>query len=207
MKTIWMATATGMLLSSAAIAQTSPAPVPATQAKTGDTAMPAAGPREQIKADLQKAGFTDITMMPGSFLIQAKNKSGDPVTMMIRPNSLTEVVDLGSATSAKAGTAGDMFTALPAGERMSSKMVGLDVYNSANQDIGTIKDVAYDGSTIKAYIVGVGGFLGMGDHYVAVNPSSVHITWDASSKTWHAAMDTTAAQLKAAPEFKYPSQT
>jgi hypothetical protein len=235
MKTIWIATATGMLVSSAAMAQTAvtPAPLaaPATQAQThaSDMEMSGGNLRQKVKIELQQAGFTDVTMMPDSYLVQAKDKSGSPVMMMIKPNSVTELVDLGAAApshsgtaggtvatvpAARAGAAGDQmgtagrtFTTVPADERLSSKMVGLDVYNNANQDIGTIKDVAYDGSAIKAYIVGVGGFLGMDDHYVAVNPSSVHITYDANSKTWHAAMNTTADQLKAAPEFKYPSQT
>jgi hypothetical protein len=169
-------------------------------------AMPGGNLRQKVKIDLEQAGFTDVTMMPDSYLVQAKDKSGNPAIMMIKPDSVSELVELGAAAPNHSGTAGGKFAAIPPDDRMSSKMVGLDVYNSAKQDIGTIKDIAYNGSAIQAYIVGVGGFLGMGDHYVAVNPSSVHITYDASSKTWHAAMNTTADELKAAPEFKYPKQ-
>ncbi len=79
------------------------------------------------------------------------------------------------------------------------------MHNNTNQDIGTIKDVAYSGTGVKASIVGVGGFLGMGDHYLAVSPSAIHVIYDTNAKTWHATMNTTADQLKAAPEFKYPS--
>lgn len=89
---------------------------------------------------------------------------------------MTEIVDLGAVTSTKGGAAAGMFTAVPTGERIGSLTVGLNVYNDAKQDIGKIKDVAYQGSTVKAYIVEVGGFLGLGDHYVAVSPSSMHIT-------------------------------
>lgn len=99
----------------------------------------------------------------------------------------------------------DMFTVIPAQEQLSSKVVGLDVYNSANKDIGKIKDIAFDQSGVKAYIVAVGGFLGMGDHYVAVNPSAVTINYDSSARKWHAAMNTDVDQLKAAPEYKYSS--
>jgi hypothetical protein len=45
----------------------------------------------------------------------------------------------------------------------------------------------------------------MGDHYVAVRPSSVKLTYDAEAKKWHAEMDANADQLKAAPEYKYAS--
>ena len=87
---------------------------------------------------------------------------------------------------------------------MSSKVVGLDVYNDNKQDIGQIKDIALNqqGQT-QAYILSVGGFLGMGEHYVAVNPSTVKVTYNDSEKKWHAAMNATSDQLKAAPEFKY----
>ena len=88
---------------------------------------------------------------------------------------------------------------------MSSKIVGLDVYNKTNQDIGTIKDIAFNSNGVRAYIVGVGGFLGLGDHYVAVRPSALQVSYNAAEKKWHAAMDTNADQLKKAPEYKYPT--
>jgi hypothetical protein len=107
--------------------------------------------------------------------------------------------------SGTAMDSGAMFTSVPPQEELSSKVVGLEVYNNANQDVGKIKDIAYDQSGVKAYIVAVGGFLGMGDHYVAVQPSAVQLSWDSSAKKWHAAMNADANQLKAAPEYKYSS--
>ena len=56
---------------------------------------------------------------------------------------------------------------------------------------------------MKGYILSVGGFLGMGTHYVAVDPGAVNITYDANQKTWRAAMNATKDELKSAPEFKY----
>ena len=55
------------------------------------------------------------------------------------------------------------------GEWRASKLAGVDVYNEANEKIGDINDVILDksGKTEKV-ILGVGGFLGMGEHYVAV---------------------------------------
>jgi hypothetical protein len=43
----------------------------------------------------------------------------------------------------------------------------------------------------------------MGEHYVAVNPSAVKVSHNGSDKKWHASMNASADQLKAAPEFKY----
>jgi len=100
-----------------------------------------------------------------------------------------------------------MFTTVSPDERLSSDIIGLDVYNDANQDIGKIKDIAYSGGTVTAYILSVGGFFGVGDRYVAVAPAGLNIAYDATARKWHANMDTTADQLMSAPAFSYPSKT
>jgi sporulation protein YlmC with PRC-barrel domain len=51
----------------------------------------------------------------------------------------------------------------------SSKMVGLSVYNDNNESIGSVYELLADKSgNIKAVVIGVGGFLGVGEHLVAV---------------------------------------
>src|SRR5207248_11596275 len=55
------------------------------------------------------------------------------------------------------------------GDWRTSKVVGLSVYNSKDENIGAISDLLMDKSgNIKAAVVGVGGFLGMGEHLVAI---------------------------------------
>ena len=50
-----------------------------------------------------------------------------------------------------------------------SKVVGLNVYNDANESVGSISDLLMEkGGNIKAVVIGVGGFLGVGEHLVAV---------------------------------------
>ena len=41
-------------------------------------------------------------------------------------------------------------------------MIGRVVQNAAGDKIGTIKDIAIDHGGVQAYIIGVGGFLGLG---------------------------------------------
>ena len=102
---------------------------------------------------------------------------------------------------------GGTFTSIPAKDGLSSKVVGIDVYNNANQNIGTIKDVAFNGKQVNGYILAVGGFLGLGDHYVAVRPGALDLSYNSSDNKWHAKMNITADQLKAAPEYKYPAKS
>ena len=61
----------------------------------------------------------------------------------------------------------------------SSKLKGLNVYNQKDESVGEITDIAMKGNQVDALILSVGGFLGMGEHYVAVSPSSVNIRYDA----------------------------
>jgi hypothetical protein len=55
--------------------------------------------RQQVRQNMAAAGFTDIKVMPGSFLVRAKDKSGNPVMMIINPDSVTAVTALTANTS------------------------------------------------------------------------------------------------------------
>jgi sporulation protein YlmC with PRC-barrel domain len=51
----------------------------------------------------------------------------------------------------------------------ASKLVGLNIYNDNNESLGSINDLLTDkDGNIKAVVIGVGGFLGVGEHLVAV---------------------------------------
>ena len=55
------------------------------------------------------------------------------------------------------------------GQWRSSKLIGVDVYNEANEKVGNIEELILDKSgNVEDVVLGVGGFLGMGEHYVAV---------------------------------------
>ena len=99
----------------------------------------------------------------------------------------------------------DPFIFIPPYKELSSNVVGLDVYNEDKQNIGTIKDIALDPNGLNGYIVSVGEFLGIGDHYVVVHPSA--ISFKAKDDKWHATMHADADKLRAAPEYKYSSKS
>ncbi len=55
------------------------------------------------------------------------------------------------------------------GEWRASKLIGLNVYNGQNQKVGDINEVILDRSgKVAGVVVGVGGFLGMGEHDVLI---------------------------------------
>ena len=48
---------------------------------------------QKLHDDLTKAGFTDITIMPASLIVRAKDAQGNSVMMVINPDSLTDVAE------------------------------------------------------------------------------------------------------------------
>lgn len=113
------------------------------------------------------------------------------------------------------------------GEWQASKLIHLNVYNAKNEKIGDIKELMLDKSgKINSVAIGVGGFLGMGEHDVAVkfeqlkwinepvksgsanSASNSSTTGSGQSKknaTYpdHAMLDVTKDQLKGMPQFDY----
>lgn len=92
----------------------------------------------------------------GSFsaLAQAPSGSTSP------PPAIPTVSAPGSAT---------FMTEMRAGMWRASKLEGMDVYNNGNEKIGDISELILDQSgRVEAVVIGVGGFLGLGEHNVAV---------------------------------------
>ena len=60
------------------------------------------------------------------------------------------------------------------GKWRASKLIGLNVYNAQNEKIGDINELMTDSSgKIDLVVIGVGGFLGMGEHNVGLPLSQV----------------------------------
>jgi hypothetical protein len=91
------------------------------------------------------------------------------------------------------------------GEWRTSKLVGSKVKNKAGDTIGDINEIILtsDGSAAAA-VIGVGGFLGMGEHQVAVQFKSLKIDRDSNGNDV-VMLDTTKDALKKAPEWTWQS--
>ena len=89
-----------------------------------------------------------------------------------------------------------------ADEYRTSKLVGSKVYNSANENIGSIEDIILkaDGS-LDEVVLSVGGFLGIGDKYVSMPFSALKVSRDGSSLK--VMTDGTKDSLKALPDYTF----
>jgi sporulation protein YlmC with PRC-barrel domain len=94
-------------------------------------------------------------------------------------------------------------TPVPAASaRRASNLIGSNVINEANRGVGEIHDLMVDtagGATIA--ILSVGGFLGMGERYVAIPLSDLR--WNQERERWMLA-GATEEGLRARPAFTYP---
>ncbi|WP_456684609.1 hypothetical protein [Bradyrhizobium sp. P5_C11_2] len=62
--------------------------------------------------------------------------------------------------------------------------------------------VVQNGKTIKAAVIGIGGFLGMGERYVTVDPATLVLHWG-SDDNIRVTTNTTKDDLKNSPTFNY----
>ena len=94
-----------------------------------------------------------------------------------------------------------IFTALPAGTTVTN-FYKQTVYDPSDNKIGAVDDVLIDKEgRVSAMIIGVGGFLGMGEKDVAIPFSALR----ASEKNdkWYLVLNTTKDALKIAPGYTY----
>lgn len=73
------------------------------------------------------------------------------------------------------------------GKWRASKLMGLDVYNEANEKLGDINELILDkDGKVSAVVIGVGGFLGMGEHDIAVSMDKLKFVEEAVRTTSNA---------------------
>jgi sporulation protein YlmC with PRC-barrel domain len=101
------------------------------------------------------------------------------------------------------GPAAQIMTSMPSDSATVTHWYKQSVYDPSDSKIGEIMDVLIDKSgKVTALIVGVGGFLGMGEKDVAVPFDAVKTTTKDNNK-WYLVMNSTKDALKSAKGFKY----
>lgn len=140
-------------------------PVPETQAQAPETTTPAA-PDATAEAPAEKpADQMAQTPAPAEPAAPAPDASTDTTT--------TGAIDKSTLKE------------LPAADIRAEEMVGTTVYGANDERVGEIGDVALaaDGK-IDAYIVDVGGFLGVGEKEVAIGSDNLAFMTDAQGNKY-----------------------
>ncbi len=167
-----IATAAATLMAGTAFAQTAP-----TSTTTAPQNLQSGSMSTDTKTNSQTTGAATA----------ATNNAGAMMNGIARASAAREPVKFATVDSA---------------DLMSSKLVGVNVYNNQKEKVGEIADLAIDnGKALNGVVLSVGGFLGIGESYVLVEPSSLALNNE--NGTWKAYIDTSKDSLKNAPKFTY----
>ncbi|MGB3813283.1 MAG: PRC-barrel domain-containing protein [Shinella sp.] len=176
-----------------------------------------------LGAALAPAAYAQDTTQPsaGQTMEQQPGMTGDaatgttpddtaatPGTTPTEDTAQTPATGTATEDTAQAPAAGGGYLAAQSDEQISANTyIGQAVYNSADESIGKISDLIMekDGG-ITAAIIGVGGFLGIGEKWVAVPFTTISITQAPETEDVKLTTTETAESLQAAPEFKTKAQ-
>ena len=81
-------------------------------------------------------------------------------------------------------------------------LTGMRVYGAEDEDIGEISELVMsaDGQGIEAAVLDIGGFLGLGEHQIAVTLDELQIMRDGAG-LGRAYVDATQEELEAQPQY------
>ena len=103
----------------------------------------------------------------------------------------------------KSAPAGVNYYSKTDGAWRASKLIGVKVMNAAGEVVGDINEIVLDSSgKATAAVIGVGGFLGLGEHEVAVAFDSLKVARDGNGRAT-VMLNVTKESLKAAPQWKW----
>jgi len=150
--------------------------------------------KEEIRTMLKKLMITtaSLSLLTGAALAQA------PDQQQPAPSATP------SASSAKA----QVITEQKPDQMLASKFKGTNVIGSNNEKIGDVSDLLFDkDGKVLAYVIGVGGFLGIGSKDVALSPTSFQVQPANDRESMKLKLSMTKDELKNATEFKPHKET
>lgn len=161
-----------------------------------------------MRTVISAAGLS--VMLAGAVYAQTASPSSAQKAQTSPPQTAQQPAQSGSPAASPGirtmgvGSLTTRFYVVAPADVLATRLIGLDVHNLQNEEVGEIEDLVLDnGKQVRAVIVSVGGFLGLAERYVAVQPGSLIIAPEADDGSLKAVVNTTREQLKVAPEFKF----
>jgi hypothetical protein len=135
----------------------------------------------------------------------AASPSTNPPPAASAPAPVSPSASTSTPSSPTASTAatGKFVTKQSPDQFLASKFKGTDVIGADDKKIGDVSDILFDkDKKILAYIVGVGGFLGIGQKDVALDPAAFQTVPGSSATDFKLRLSMTKDELKNAPTFE-----
>ena len=129
------------------------------------------------------------------------DKSPSAASSTSSPSAATTGQGSTASTSSMSGSQ-QFVSSQQTNQWLSSKFIGIDVVGADDKKIGDVSDVLFDQQgKIEAYVIGVGGFLGIGAKDVALAPSAFQPVKD-NNNNERLKLSMTKDQLEKAPAFE-----
>lgn len=181
-------------------ATTTPAPTDNKSMAERDKATPGTTPPD--KSTTERTPPPSGTTPPDRTTTERRDTTTPvPAPMPRRDTTTTERRDT-TTTDRRDTTTTDRRQVLTSAKPMASAtvsadaLIGADVRNAEDKDLGEVADVELQGGNIQAVIVGRGGFLGLGASHYRIEPAKLRITGDNKIVV----LDMTEDQIKAMPK-------
>jgi len=211
MKAVWLSLGAAVLLTQAAVAghltrnqrveQNGMNQMPTSQAMQGSE-QGSQSLAQQMRSSLQQAGFTNLKVMPESFLIRGQDPQGNPVEMVITPNSVA-AIDIGRANGnamtgrSVAGQPTSRFVQGPVYDAMNTNLTDTNVQSSDQQNVGTIKGIAIGENGSLSYLMTIDGRDAMSLSYIPLI-SGTRLSMPRRNRS-----SRTKKQIESAPQVQY----
>ena len=144
--------------------------------------------------------------------VEGESEMTEAETVETEMAETAPAADTGMATgTGTAATTGmierDGYTTTAVSDLSTEELNGASVYGADDDNVGEIEElVASDAGEIEQAVIGVGGFLGIGEKRVAVNFSDLQILTNEDGSDIRVYISATEDELKALPEYQAPEE-
>lgn len=149
-------------------------------------------------------GTAISALMLSTAFAQAPSNSTNNGSTASPPAATSTPAPASSATTPAASSGAMNFVSSQKPDQMlASKFKGTDVIGTDNAKIGDVSDILFDkDGKIEAFVISVGGFLGVGSKSVAIAPSAFEVVKGTASEPEKLKLAATKDQLKEAQNFE-----
>lgn len=144
-----------------------------------------------------------FTALSGLALTSALAQTSTPPAASPSPSTPPAASSSTTTPAASTADSGKFVTKQTSDQYLASKFKGTDVIGTDDKKIGDVSDVLFDkNQKVLAYIVGVGGFLGIGSKDVALDPTAFQMVPGKDASDFKLRLSMTKDELKNAATFE-----
>ena len=161
---------------------------------------------DQLAMGFEQRGADTTHAEPGATMGHdgdVAEQEGRTDTMDMQAQDGTQAQD-GMTTQTEARTeVPEGYQVMGVQDRTADRLMGADVYGREGESIAAVDDLVIgDDGTVTHAIMDVGGFLGMGEHTVALEIDDIDILWNDADGDVRVQLPMTQEEMESLPEYQ-----